>query len=189
MSKYSLAHDIQQALLLFGVRSRLRTYDSSIRLSIQKADKNKFIDQIGFINSKKQNRARQLKDTTRSKNPVYGTAVAIRSIEMLEPCQMFDFVNSSTERFSANGFIVHNSFAAGVLKIAIAQCEAETGPVFRDAGVYVEPLMQIHDELLYEVDEDYVECVSEYFGEIMNNAVKLKVPLKSEAGWGKRWEK
>jgi DNA polymerase-1 len=81
------------------------------------------------------------------------------------------------------------SFAAAILKLAMARCEAESGPVFRDAGIYCEPLMQIHDELLYEVDEDYVECAADYFGEIMNSAAELRVPLKSEANWGRRWEK
>lgn len=81
------------------------------------------------------------------------------------------------------------SAAAGILKTAIRHIEDITGPIFRDAGIYIEPLLQIHDELLYECDEDYVDCFSDYIGDIMNNAVPLKVPLKSEASWGKRWEK
>lgn len=81
------------------------------------------------------------------------------------------------------------STAAGILKVAISHIESITGPIFRDAGIYVEPLLPVHDELIWEVDEDYVDCISDYFGHIMNNAVPLKVPLKSEASWGKRWEK
>lgn len=97
------------------------------------------------------------------------------------------YVQSAALRESGNMPV--QSFAAAILKIAMARCEDETGPVFRDAGIYVEPLLQIHDEILFEVDEDYVECVAEYMGHIMDSAVQLKVPLKSEAGWGKRWEK
>lgn len=81
------------------------------------------------------------------------------------------------------------SGAQGVIKLAMARCEDATDPVFNDAGIYVEPLIQIHDELIWEVDEDWVDIVSDYMGELMCVDIGLKVPLKSEAGVGRRWEK
>ncbi len=79
--------------------------------------------------------------------------------------------------------------AADLLKIAMAQIEDETAVAFRPNGIYVEPLLQVHDELIWDVDERYVDGVSEYFGEIMDNVVKLRCPLKSEASVGTRWRK
>ncbi len=81
------------------------------------------------------------------------------------------------------------SAAQGILKTAMAQCEHDTQTMFREAGIYAEPLIQVHDEILSEVEEDNVQLVAAYYQEVMNNAVRLRVPLKSEATWGKRWEK
>lgn len=81
------------------------------------------------------------------------------------------------------------SQAAAIMRLIMAHCEYDTGPVFRDAGIYAEPLLQIHDELVHEVDEDFAEIVSDYYGDLMRNEVPLRVPLKSEATIGRRWEK
>lgn len=81
------------------------------------------------------------------------------------------------------------SGAQGVLKLAMAEIEADTGPVFRDNGIHVEPLLQVHDELIWDVDENYADGVSEYFGSVMENVVQLKCPLRSSAETGIRWEK
>ncbi len=81
------------------------------------------------------------------------------------------------------------SAAQGVLKLAMAQIEDETELAFRQNQIDVEPLLQVHDELIWDVDENYVEGVSEYFGDVMNNVVKLRCPLKSEASIGTRWSK
>lgn len=79
--------------------------------------------------------------------------------------------------------------AQGLIKLAMARCEDETNGVFRSFGMYVEPLIQVHDEIIWECDEDYVDCVSDYFNEVMCSVVKLKVPIQSAGSWGKRWEK
>lgn len=81
------------------------------------------------------------------------------------------------------------SGAQGVLKLAMAQIEDETEIAFRSNNIRVEPLLQVHDELIWDIEEDKVDAVSGYFGEIMNQVVRLRAPLKSEASAGKRWEK
>jgi len=71
----------------------------------------------------------------------------------------------------------------------MAQIEDETEIAFRQNQIRVEPLLQVHDELIWDVEEDKIDAVSEYFGEIMDNVVRLKCPLLSEAGVGQRWRK
>jgi DNA polymerase-1 len=48
--------------------------------------------------------------------------------------------------------------------------------------------MQVHDELVFEIHQDIVEETTAKLVELMNNAVKLNVPLIAEAGIGDNWE-
>ncbi|MDN3652939.1 DNA polymerase I [Thalassotalea ponticola] len=48
--------------------------------------------------------------------------------------------------------------------------------------------MQVHDELIFEIDEDIVDSVVPQLVEIMDNVVQLNVPLISEAGIGDNWQ-
>ena len=49
-------------------------------------------------------------------------------------------------------------------------------------------LMQVHDELVFETPASQVESEAAMIKEEMNRAMKLKVPLKVEIGWGKNWQ-
>jgi DNA polymerase-1 len=49
-------------------------------------------------------------------------------------------------------------------------------------------IMQVHDELVFEVAEDAVDTVRERVIELMNGAAKLSVPLKVDAGVGINWD-
>ncbi len=52
----------------------------------------------------------------------------------------------------------------------------------------IQMTMQVHDELVFEIHQDIVDETTAKLVEIMNNAVKLKVPLIAEAGIGENWE-
>ncbi len=48
--------------------------------------------------------------------------------------------------------------------------------------------MQVHDELIFEVEESILEQTKNKLVELMDNAVELDVPLISEAGFGDNWQ-
>ncbi len=50
-------------------------------------------------------------------------------------------------------------------------------------------LLQVHDELIFEVPEDEVEERAKQIQHVMENVTKLDTPLKTEAGWGNSWAK
>lgn len=52
----------------------------------------------------------------------------------------------------------------------------------------VKLIMQVHDELVFEVHKDDVEAVSEKIHELMENSMKLDVPLLVEVGSGENWD-
>lgn len=49
-------------------------------------------------------------------------------------------------------------------------------------------IMQVHDELVFEIKEDKVEQYIEEINSLMENCVKLDVPLVVEAGVGDNWD-
>lgn len=48
-------------------------------------------------------------------------------------------------------------------------------------------LLQVHDELIFEVPNDELETVKKLIPSVMDSAIKLDVPLKVESHWGKTW--
>lgn len=49
-------------------------------------------------------------------------------------------------------------------------------------------IMQVHDELVFEVKEDKVEYYEKIIKDMMENAVKLSVPLIVEVNFGDNWD-
>lgn len=52
----------------------------------------------------------------------------------------------------------------------------------------VKMIMQVHDELIFEVAEDAVEAMSAEINQRMSNAAELSLPLVVEAGVGRNWD-
>ena len=48
-------------------------------------------------------------------------------------------------------------------------------------------LLQIHDELVFEIPEDHVEPQQAMIVEEMTHAIELTVPLTVDVGIGKNW--
>ncbi len=49
-------------------------------------------------------------------------------------------------------------------------------------------IMQVHDELVFEVEEDKVDKVRDRIMDLMNGAAELSVPLKVDVGVGLNWD-
>ena len=49
-------------------------------------------------------------------------------------------------------------------------------------------IMQVHDELVFEVAEDDVDTLRENVTDVMCNAADLTVALRVDAGVGKNWD-
>ncbi|MNE95759.1 DNA polymerase I [compost metagenome] len=48
-------------------------------------------------------------------------------------------------------------------------------------------LLQVHDELVFEVPEDELELMKTLVPEVMSQAIKLDVPLKADVSYGVNW--
>ena len=72
--------------------------------------------------------------------------------------------------------------AADLIKVAMIRLGGVLGGV---DGVRM--LLQVHDELVFEVDEGLVEEVTGTVVDVMESAVELKVPLGVDTGTGRTW--
>ena len=73
--------------------------------------------------------------------------------------------------------------AADIMKIAMIGVYRE----LKKRNMNAKIVLQIHDELLIETDENEKEEVKQIVRECMENAINLKVPLKVEIEEGKSW--
>lgn len=75
--------------------------------------------------------------------------------------------------------------AADIIKKAMVQVDDW---IRNNASECVTMLMQVHDELVFEVDEAYVAEATKQIVSLMENAARLDVPLRVEAGTGANWD-
>jgi len=83
------------------------------------------------------------------------------------------------------GNFPYQSGAQGTIKLVMAQGDDQ----LEAEGMYevVHPLLQIHDELLFEAREDVVEDLSELITWDFENCVRLNVPIKASAVSADTW--
>jgi DNA polymerase-1 len=73
--------------------------------------------------------------------------------------------------------------AADMIKIAMINIYED----FKEKKLSSKMLLQVHDELVFEVKKDEKEEVEKIVTRNMRNAIKLKVPVEVEIGCGKSW--
>ncbi len=73
--------------------------------------------------------------------------------------------------------------AADLIKIAMIQVDREMSR----RGLKSKMLLQIHDELVFEVPKEEIEEMKELVVGIMNNAIQMDVPLATEVNYGSSW--
>ena len=90
-------------------------------------------------------------------------------------------VRSFAERNAVNAPI--QGTAADIIKMAMVSIHRR----LKDEGLKAQMIMQVHDELNFNVPENEVERVREIVVGEMQNAVHLSIPLIAECGVGKNW--
>jgi len=73
--------------------------------------------------------------------------------------------------------------AADIIKLAMVHMDA----ALQERKLKSRMLLQVHDELVFEVPEDELEIMKELVPEVMSHALALSVPLKSEVSYGTNW--
>jgi DNA polymerase-1 len=85
------------------------------------------------------------------------------------------------ERFAVN--MVIQGTAADIMKVAMVR----TDKAVTEAGLIARMILQIHDELLFEVPAEEAEAVKRIASEQMAGAFEMDPPLAVDAGTGTDW--
>ncbi len=74
--------------------------------------------------------------------------------------------------------------AADLMKVAMINLDKVLKEKY---GEKVKMLVQVHDEVIFEVEEKLAKEISKVVKEEMENAIKLKVPVKVDVAVGDNW--
>ncbi|MCI8346910.1 MAG: DNA polymerase I [Bacilli bacterium] len=90
-------------------------------------------------------------------------------------------IRSGGERIALNTPI--QGTAADILKKAMIEIYDK----FSELGLKSKMIIQVHDELVFNVVDEELEQVKKIVKDIMENTYQLNVPLKAEIEYGKNW--
>jgi DNA polymerase-1 len=90
-------------------------------------------------------------------------------------------VRAFAERNAVNAPI--QGSAADIIKVAMVRIP----PALRSAGLSTTMTMQVHDELVFDAPQHEAEAASRIIRDVMENAVKLAVPLVVDLQVGRDW--
>ena len=90
-------------------------------------------------------------------------------------------VRSFAERTAINSPI--QGGAADIIKIAMINMQKKLD----ELNLKSKMLIQVHDELIFDVPADELETIKKVVPEVMQNAVHLDVPLVADSNWGHDW--
>ena len=76
--------------------------------------------------------------------------------------------------------------AADLIKLAMIQVQQW---IDDNSDIKGQVIMQVHDELVFEVPDNEVEKFTKKIPQIMQNVAKLDIPLIVEINAGENWEK
>ena len=163
----------------FGILYGISGFGLSEDLGINLAEAKGFIDNYletypGILNYMEEEKAKAYK---------YGYVKTLmnrkRVIEELNNKNYM--IRSSGERIALNTPI--QGTAADILKKAMVEIYQE----FQDKKLKSKMLIQVHDELVFNVKKEELETVKEIVRRIMENTFKLDVPLKVDIEYGNNW--
>lgn len=106
---------------------------------------------------------------------------------LLKRRRYFDYENATPmfkaayERESVNS--VFQGSASDLIKLSMNKIHK----TIKKENLKAKMLLQIHDELIFEVDENEAEALGERFRDIMEDIMELNIPLKASLNIGDNW--
>ncbi len=93
------------------------------------------------------------------------------------------YIRTMEERMAMNAPI--QGTTADIMKLAMIKIDETLREAKLDRAVV--PLLQVHDELIYEIKDEAVTKAERLIKETMENVIKVSVPLVANASAGKSW--
>ncbi len=163
----------------FGIIYGISAFGLSERLSISRGDAKKLID--GYYESYPQMRQYMDETLEQVRKDGYVSTIKGRRRYLPDINSRNAVVRGYAERNAVNAPI--QGSAADIIKVAMIDIARE----FAKEGLRSKMIMQVHDELVFNVVNDELARVKEIVKRNMENAYQGRVPLTVSAGVGKNW--
>jgi DNA polymerase-1 len=163
----------------FGIVYGISDYGLSQNLNITRKEAGQFIEQYFAVFKGVRNYMDDIVKQARTNG--YVTTLLQRRRYLPEINASNFNLRSFAERTAMNSPI--QGSAADIIKLAMVQI---AGRMKREK-VRSRMLLQVHDELVFEVPEDELDLMKRLVPEVMESALALDVPLKVDVSYGENW--
>ena len=161
--------------ILYGISSYGLSEDLGISISEAKDFMKRYFETYPGI---KEYMNREIEDAYRLG---YVKTIMNRKRVITELSSSNRMIRSMGERIALNTKV--QGSAADILKMAMINIDRR----FREEGIRSKMLLQVHDELIFNVLCSEIEVVTGIIREEMENVYKLSVPLRVDINYGKNW--
>ncbi len=163
----------------FGIIYGISVFGLAERLAIPRSEAKELID--GYFATFPQVKKYMDESIQIAKNQGYVETIFGRKRYLPDINSRNAIVRGYAERNAINAPI--QGSAADIIKVAMVNIAKR----FKNEKIKSKMILQVHDELNFSVFNEELSHVEHLVVEEMENAVKLIVPLKADAGTGKNW--
>ncbi|WP_232698935.1 DNA polymerase I [Brevibacillus daliensis] len=163
----------------FGIVYGISDFGLSQNLNISRKDAGDFISRYFEVFSGVQNYMEEIKK--QAKKDGYVTTLLHRRRYLPDIASKNFNLRSFAERTAMNTPI--QGTAADIIKLAMIQMQK----TLEEKQLKSRMLLQVHDELVFEVPEEELEIMKELVADVMEHALELDVPLKVDVNYGRSW--
>ena len=165
----------------FGIIYGQGPFGLSRSIGISHADAKKFIEDY----FKRYSSIRSFFDECieKAKQTGYAETIMGRRREITNLSSRNSGKRSQAERLAVNTVI--QGSAADLIKIAMIRIQQK----IEDENLPLKMVLQVHDELVFEMPSSESEKYAKFVRNEMANAIKLDVPLKVDVSIGPNWQK
>ncbi len=164
----------------FGIIYGSSDYGLSQGLRISRAEAKEYID--GYFDRYRGVKKYMEQITMLAREQGYVTTLLNRRRYLPEINSSNHNIRSFAERMALNTPI--QGSAADIIKLAMLKIDQ----IINEGGFSAQMLLQIHDELLFEIDENELDFFAPLIKREMEEAYTLNVPLQVDLKWGSNWE-
>lgn len=163
----------------FGIIYGISSFGLSERLTISRTEAKDLID--GYFNSYPGVKTYMDSCIIKARGNGFVTTIFGRRRYLPDINSRNQVVRGNAERNAINAPI--QGSAADIIKIAMVRIYER----IKSGSFKSKMILQVHDELIFEVKENEFDDLKELVLKEMTNAVKLDVPLKVDCGTGRNW--
>ena len=165
--------------VIFGIVYGISGYGLGENLSLSPSEAKKYIDKYLELYPEVNNYMKNIVEKTRELGYVRTLFNRKRTIEEIKNTNYL--IRAMGDRMALNTPIQGTS--ADILKMAMVSIYNK----LKEGNYKTKMILQIHDELIFDVPENEIEEIKELVRNTMENIYKLSVPLKVGIEYGRDW--